>query len=129
MAAVLRFRTARFDVTRERPNPVNPIHGESLLLWLRERLAPTHPMPAPEPEDWGWYTDLAWEGRAYLIGASAEGPGEDGLCAWVLQVEKSRSAMEKLTGRARMDAADPCLRHLHALLAAEADITGIETEA
>lgn len=126
--AVLRFRTARFDTTRERPNPTNPIFGESLLLWLRARLAPAHPMPAPEPEDWGWYSDLTWDGRAYLIGASSEGPEEDGLCEWVLQVEKKRSAMEKLTGRAKMDAADPCLRHLHALLAAEADVAGLELE-
>ena len=127
--AALRFRTARFDTARETPNPTNPIFGESLLTWLRERLAPTHPMPAPAPEDWGWYSDLTWDGRTYLIGASSEGPEEDGLCEWVLQVEKRRSAMEKLTGRAKMDAADPCLRALHALLAAESDIRDLVTEA
>ena len=37
MAHVIRFRTDKFDVSKERPNPINPIPGESLLLWLRER--------------------------------------------------------------------------------------------
>lgn len=127
--AVLRFRTARFDTARETPNPTNPIFGESLLAWLRDRLAATHAMPAPAPEDWGWYSDLTWGSRAYLIGASSEGPEEDGLCEWVLQVEKRRTAMEKLTGRAKMDAADPCLCALHALLAAEPEIRDLSVEA
>ena len=32
MARVMRFRTAKFDVSKERPNPINPIPGESLAL-------------------------------------------------------------------------------------------------
>lgn len=126
--AVLRFRTARFDTAGETPNPTNPIFGEALLAWLRDRLGPAHPMPAPAPEDWGWVSDLAWDGRSYLIGASSEGPEADGRCEWVLQVEKHRSTMEKLTGRAKMDAADPCLRALHALLAAEPEIRDLTLE-
>jgi hypothetical protein len=126
--AVLRFRSAGFDVARETPNPTNPIFGESLLLWLRETLAPAHALSAPAPEDWGWYATLAWDGRVYLIGASTEAPEPDGLCEWALQVDKRRGAMERLTGRARMDADDPCLAHLHALLAATPGIRDLTRE-
>ena len=56
MARVLRFYTAAFDVTKERPNPVNPIPGESLLLWLIERAKDAVEISAPASEDWGWYS-------------------------------------------------------------------------
>jgi len=35
MAHVIRFRTAKFDVSKERTNPINPIPDESLPFWLR----------------------------------------------------------------------------------------------
>lgn len=40
MTRVIRFNTSAFDVTKERPNPINPIPGKSLLLWLRDRARP-----------------------------------------------------------------------------------------
>jgi hypothetical protein len=42
MTVVVRFNTKMFDVSRERPNPINPIAGESLLRWLRDRLSTAH---------------------------------------------------------------------------------------
>jgi hypothetical protein len=39
MADVLRFTTALFDVSKERENPINPIPGESLLLWLKDKVS------------------------------------------------------------------------------------------
>ena len=74
MTLVVRFNTTMFDVSRERPNPINPIPGESLLLWLKAHA--TTPVSAPEPEDWGWYADVVWEGRAYLLGR-AKMTGDD----------------------------------------------------
>lgn len=126
--ATLRFRTDRFDVTRERENPINPIQGESLLLWLRERLGPAHTMPEPAPEDWGWYSDLRWDGRAYLIGATVTDQGPGQMCDWIVQIDKHRSMTEKLLGRARMDAADPCLAFVRGILAAEPDFLDLVQE-
>jgi hypothetical protein len=36
-AAVIRFTTKLFDVTKERPNDINSIYGVSLLLWLADK--------------------------------------------------------------------------------------------
>ena len=56
MTHLISFSSTRFDVTKETPNPINPLAGESLLLWLREKLSGgMYEVTAPAPEDWGWY--------------------------------------------------------------------------
>ena len=66
MTRVIRFLTAKFDVSAERLNPINPIPGESLLLWLREQARPHFELSHPEPEDWGWYSFVTLEGPPVL---------------------------------------------------------------
>lgn len=106
MARVIRFTTDKFDVAREPPNPINPIHGISLLQWLREQARPHVEVGEPDAEDWGWYALVDWNGRQYLLGASAS--EDDGSCEWVLQIDKQRSIKEKLLGREVMTPDDPC---------------------
>jgi len=117
MTRVIRFITDKFDVSKERPNPINPIPGESLLRWLRERAAPRATLTEPDAEDWGWYSFLDWEGRQYLLGASATQDGNG--FEWVLQIDKQRSMKEKLLGRAPMTADDACAAYFQALLEQE----------
>jgi len=59
VAHVVSFRSSKFDVSAETPNPINPIAGQSVLTWLRGELAKAH-YTATEPgtEDWGWYIDV-----------------------------------------------------------------------
>lgn len=114
MTRVLRFHTAVFDVTKERPNPVNPIPGESLLLWLIEQGDGAVKISTPAAEDWGWYSYAEWDGRKYLLGASEE--EEDGQREWVLQIDKQRSVKEKLQGRAKMSHDDECAQYFQRLL-------------
>lgn len=128
MSIVLRFKTRLFDVATERANPINPIPGESLLLWLGKQLAPDHPLSAPEPEDWGWYSSLVWDGRAYLVGSCAYDADENGEREWVLQVDKSRSFGEKLLGRAKMASDDPCVARLRVLLEGEPAFTDVAAD-
>lgn len=118
MAQVIRFTTDAFDVSQERPNPINPIFGESLLRWLEQRLPSQTHMSEPDAEDWGWYCDLRWNGRAYLLGACAS-EGDGPQREWILQIEKHRTLTEKLLGRARMTADDECARYLQRLLESE----------
>jgi hypothetical protein len=117
MARVIRFMTDKFDVSKERPNPINPIPGESLLVWLRERAHTRAPLTEPDAEDWGWYSFADWNGRQYLIGASAS--DEEGEREWILQIDKQRSMKEKLLGREAMAADDECAAYFQALLEAE----------
>src|SRR6185436_10230051 len=98
MARVVRFNTAKFDVSKERPNPINPIPGESLLLWLRDQARPDVAVSEPDTEDWGWYSYVEWKGRTYMLGSSAS-DAEGGEREWVLQIEKHRSVGEKILGR------------------------------
>jgi hypothetical protein len=118
MAVVIALTTTLFDVTKERANPINPIAGESLLLWLRQKLGPGRNLTPPEPEDWGWYAMLDWNGRQYLIGASSDEP-EGGEREWILQIDKQRSVSEKLLGREKMGGDDPCARFIRQLIESE----------
>ena len=108
MAHVISFHSARFDVVNETPNSINPLFGESVLRWLREKLdASGYETNAPAPEDWGWYIDAKGPGVAYLVGASGEA-AEDGTgrVDWTIQIDKHRSLKEKLTGANTLAADD-----------------------
>ena len=127
MGIAIRFKTALFDVSKERENPINPIPGESLLVWLGNRLTPGHTLSPPEPEDWGWCSSLTWKGRVYLVGSCAYDE-ENGDREWVLQIDKMRSASEKLFGREKMKADDECAAFLKQLLEGETAVTGVSVD-
>ena len=128
MARVIRFNTAKFDVSKERPNPINPIPGESLLLWLREQAKPHVAVTEPDAEDWGWYSFVEWKGRQYLLGSSAS-EEESGEREWILQVDKQRSVKEKLLGREKMGADDDCAQFFQQLLEDEPSFTAVSVDA
>ena len=53
MAHLITFTTARFDISKEPPNPINPIAGHVVLTWLREELLRAHyRVSEPDTEDW-----------------------------------------------------------------------------
>ena len=127
MHGVIRFTTSKFDVTKERPNDINPIPGESLLLWLAEQARGEVEIPIPEPEDWGWYSDIRWKGRRYMLGASAS-DGEAGQREWVLQISKNRTVKERFLSTEKMSAGDECLQFFHQLLLREPSFARVEIE-
>ena len=91
MAHVISFKTARFDVSKEPPNRINPIAGQSVLVWLRQELLTAgYKSTEPDTEDWGWYIDVEAEGAHYLVGASADAESSTREIEWILQVHKHR---------------------------------------
>ena len=95
----INFRTSMFDVSQEKENPYNPIYGVSLLLWLKEELKGKMEMTEPDAEDWGWYSELEWEGKHYMIGSTAffeEGDDPKAESDWAFQIVKFRSFKERL---------------------------------
>ena len=111
MNQAIHFKTSMFDVSKEKKNPINPIYGRSLLEWLREELKGKLEITEPEAEDWGWYSELEYQGRHYLIGACAQfeaGDDPNTELEWVFQVDKLRSLKDKLFGKNKMTVADSC---------------------
>jgi hypothetical protein len=127
MSAVIRFNTKRFDVARERPNPINPIFGESLLQWLKTALAPRYELSEPEPEDWGWYSHLDWNAQKVMLGASASEEA-NGQREWLLQVVAKRTLKDRLFGRGKVTQDHPLVEHLVRVLSQEPSFTEVTVE-
>ncbi len=125
---VIRFTTSKFDVTTERPNPINPIAGESLLRWLRERASAQFAVSEAEAEDWGWYASVTHNGRAYMLGASASDEEANGEREWVLQIVKQRSFTERLLGRARLEMDDECAVFFERLIRQESEFKRVSVD-
>ncbi|MFP4420896.1 MAG: hypothetical protein ACLFRG_10180 [Desulfococcaceae bacterium] len=81
----------------------------------------------PDTEDWGWYSTVAWKGRACLLGAMAA-EREAGGCDWMFQVGKHRTLMEKLLGREKMTHGDECFRFFLAVLENEPEFYDVAME-
>jgi hypothetical protein len=127
MAHLISLETALLDPRTEPVNPINPIPGHSLLVWLRTALAPRVAFTEPRTEDWGWYSYATFEGYEYLTGASAIGEPDYPLpLEWILQIHKQRSLKDKLLGRRRMVADDPFAALVEATLKGEPQFSKVE---
>jgi len=126
MAHLFTLRTARFDVAAEDPNPINPIPGQGVLLWLRPQLtAANFKVTSPSAEDWGWYMDVELVGAHYLVGASADPEGASGELEWMVQVEKHRSLREKAFGQNKMAVDDPLVTLIGQIIRADPQFSGV----
>jgi hypothetical protein len=128
MERVIRFTTDKFDVSKERPNPINPIPGESLLIWLREQVGTKVVISESDAEDWGWYAYADWNGRQYMLGSCALEEEENGEREWILQVVKERSLKEKLLFRQKMLPDDECARFFQNILEGEPGFKGVSVD-
>lgn len=126
MACLIEFTTARFDISREMPNPINPIAGQSVLQWFREELTKAgYAVTEPATEDWGWYIEAEAGAGSYLIGASADPANATSSVEWVVQVHKTRSIKDKLLGRNKMAPDDPLVAFLEKLVRSDAQIADV----
>ena len=129
MNHAIHFKTSLFDVSKEKVNPINPIYGISLLEWLKEELKGKLEITEPDAEDWGWYSELVYQGNNYLIGTSAyfeEGDNPAEELEWVFQVEKNRSFKQKLFGKNKMSATDSCFLFFKKLLENHPNIKNVQ---
>jgi hypothetical protein len=102
MVHLVTFTSSQFDVAAETPNPINPIAGEGVLNWLREKLCSAgYDVTAPEPEDWGWYVYVQDRENSYLVGASSDVDHSDPR-EWTIQIHRERSLKDKVFGRNRL---------------------------
>jgi len=129
MAHVISFMTARFDMSKEPPNRINPIAGQSVLVWLRQELSTAgYKSTEPDTEDWGWYIDVEAGGASYLVGASGDAEGSTPDVEWTLQIHKVRSMKDRLLGRNKMASDDPLSALVESLIRADSRIEQISVD-
>ena len=129
MAHIISFRTQKFDVTKETPNSVNPIAGQSVLTWLRAELTKAdYTATEPDTEDWGWYMDVTSNDGSYLVGASADADGSTRDVEWVIQVHKHRSMKDKLLRRNTLADDDRLVALIERIVRAEPQISDVAVE-
>ena len=129
MAHIVSFRTSKFDVSAETPNPINPIAGQSVLTWLRAELAKAqYTATEPDTEDWGWYIDVTGNDGSYLVGASADADASTPDVEWVIQVHRHRSMSDKLFGRNKMAVDDPLVTLIERIVRADPQISDVSVE-
>jgi hypothetical protein len=127
MAHLITFATDKFDISKETPNDINPIAGESVLKWIRHHLASAgFTSTEPGAEDWGWYMNVEGGGASYLVGASGEPERPPPDVDWTIQVHRNRSMMDKLTGKNKLSNDDPLFAFLERLVRAEPEFRGID---
>lgn len=129
MGPVIRFRTEMFDIAKEQENPINPVFGESILIWLRENAKRLTDFTDVEPEDHGWYVFAKFGPQRYSFVGSVvhDVPPEEQ--EWYLVVERERTLKEKLFGKGKTGVDDPCFVYVRSLLEAEPGFTHIEVDA
>ena len=126
MAHLITFATNKFDVSKEEPNDINPIAGQGLLKWLSPKLGSAgYKTTEPATEDWGWYIDVEGSAGTYLVGASGEPERPAPDVDWTIQIHKSRSLKDKITGKNKMTADDPLTALIEGYVRAEADFRDI----
>ena len=128
MAHLFSFKTSLFDISREEPNDINPIAGQSVLFWLRDELVNAHyRVTEPATEDWGWYIDVDGDHGSYLVGASADADAAPPI-EWMVQVDKLRSLKDKLLGKNRMEANDALSALIERLIRADSRLELVEID-
>ncbi len=125
------FQTAGFqdsDVTRQQN--VNEIEGHSLALWLSSQLKSAC-FNASDiwAEDHGWDFSLGHDSSKYLCACSLAGdeekpdePRREGH----VTLNKSRSLMDKLMGRNKLEPGDPVAAAIRAALATHEAVQSLE---
>lgn len=128
MHYIIRFWSAQFDLAGEMPNPINPIPGLSIGLWLSPLLAKKGiKVTKIHAEDWGWYHYAIRNDRTYLVGYVGFPDEGDGAEAELLiQIDKRRSFMEIVTFKNRMDENDALVKLVHDLVGGIGDVRNID---
>ena len=129
MAHLISFTSSKFEAATEPSNPINPIAGHALLTWLREELLLLGwKISAPDAEDWGWYISATKGDAKYLVGASGEMDGEALPTDWIVQIDKHRTLLEKLTGKNKLSGDERLTRDIEAIVRKGANPSKIEVD-
>ena len=131
MHCIITFKTKKFDLSKEKENPINPICGHSLLDWIRKLSQYRVQISEPDYEDWGWYSYFKFDNQEYIIGASVyceKNQDRNSELEWTFQIEKQRSFIEKLSGKNKMKKDDPCVLFFKSIFESEPEFKEVELD-
>ena len=130
MSHLVTFRSAKFDPEAEPANPINPIAGHAVLVWLMDSLrAAGYEGGEPDAEDWGWYVDVTGHNATYLVGASGDRqPGDHGATDWTIQIHRHRSLTDTLFGRNAHAPDDPLTALVERVVRADPNSTNVDVD-
>lgn len=131
MNHLINLKTAKFNVLQEDENPNNQIYGQSVLLWIKDQLENELEFSEVGSEDWGWYCDIKFKNRNYMLGATAffeEGDDQNAELEWIFQIEKHRSFKEIILFQEKMNTKDVCLQYFKNFFDTTNNITVISVE-
>ncbi len=114
---VFRFESLQFDPASEPKNEFNPIFGYSVAEHLRMEFKNRgyNVTDDVDNEDWGWYFDIKFDDRNYMIGTCSYvdadeetgNPLLDGEpIEHLVQFDKHRSIKEKILGKNKLSEDD-----------------------
>jgi len=130
-AVHLLFRTNLFNLSKVSEHFINPCcFGEDLARWLKSRLADENiETSGPYQEDWGWELPASFRNDSYYVCVSGnpDVPGAD-EGEWRIIVEKRRSIWKRVTGKGRIEANDPLVGRIEAILSGESGIGNVGRE-
>lgn len=129
MAHVISFKTGKFDPSKEKANPINPVPGLGVLEWIRAALKDTaYTATMPGAEDWGWYMDVRRDKASYKVGASGSPEAGSSEVKWTVQIHSRRSFIDKLRGRNHMPTNDALAAIILTLIRKDDAIKDVHTE-
>ncbi len=129
MAHVISFKTGKFDPSKEKANPIQPIAGLGVLEWIRAALKGTaYTATMPGAKDWGWQMDVRGKDASYMVGASGKPEESASEVRWVVQIHNHRGFLEKLRGRNKMQTNDALAAIILTLIRKDDAINSVHTE-
>ena len=120
----IHFTTDRFNLSVVDPTFINDCcFGEDLSRWLVTALCQRGIEAAVIcMEDFGWANEASYNGHTYLLcvaGASDEDSEHPNRGEWHIMLERKRTWLEVLQGKAKITPDDPVVQQVLALLQAE----------
>ena len=128
MPYTITFESKRFDLSKEKENPIKPVRGISIGEWLAPVLtADGVEVTEIDAKDSGWDLYATLADRRYLVGfVGLPATDDDEAPELIISIDKQRSFIEQLSLKGKMDADDPLLVKICGIVEDQTDFSDVE---
>ncbi len=131
MPYTITFESKRFDLSKEKENPIKPIRGISIGEWLAPILAADGVQVTEiNAEVSGWYLSATLAGSKYSVGfVGLPATDDDEAPELVISIDQQRSFVDRLTFKGKMGADDPLLLKIRGIVEEQTDFSEVDVAA